>query len=104
MSNSSRGNEIKGADRSCPYCKFLYCGTVEDLGFTTLVTSQIISIAFYREREMSEKFSSDALISALGSFTCRKFTTQDPLLYFPSEGSHTQDFYALKKSIDTSQV
>ena len=26
--------------------------------------------------------------------------TRDPWLYFPSEGSHTQDFYALKKSID----
>ena len=26
--------------------------------------------------------------------------TRDPRLYFPSEGSHTQDFYALKKSID----
>ena len=24
----------------------------------------------------------------------------DPRLYFHSEGSHTQDFYALKKSID----
>ena len=24
--------------------------------------------------------------------------TQDPQLYFPSEGSHTQDFYALKKN------
>ena len=31
---------------------------------------------------------------------CSKSTTLDPRLYFPSEGSHTQDFYALKKSID----
>ena len=31
---------------------------------------------------------------------CRKSMTQDPRVYFPSEGSHTQDFYALKKSID----
>ena len=31
---------------------------------------------------------------------CRKSMTRDPLLYLPSEGSHTQDFYALKKSID----
>ena len=30
-------------------------------------------------------------------FTCRKSTTRDPRLYFPSEGSHTQDFYSLKK-------
>ena len=28
---------------------------------------------------------------------CRKFTTRDPRLYFPSGGNHTQDFYALKK-------
>ena len=27
---------------------------------------------------------------------CRKSTTWDPQLYFLSEGSHTQDFYALK--------
>ena len=31
---------------------------------------------------------------------CRKFTTWDPRLYIPSEGIRTQDFYALKKSID----
>ena len=31
---------------------------------------------------------------------CRKFTSRDPRLYFPSEENHTQDFYALKKSID----
>ena len=28
---------------------------------------------------------------------CRKCTARDPRLYFPSEGSHTQDFYAQKK-------
>ena len=27
---------------------------------------------------------------------CRKSMTWDPLLYFHSEGSHTQDFYTLK--------
>ena len=52
------------------------------------------------EREKSDKLCSEALISALGYFTCRKSTTWDPRLYFPSEGSHTQDFYALKKSIN----
>ena len=31
---------------------------------------------------------------------CRKSMTQDPQFYFPSEGSHTQDFCPLKKSID----
>ena len=35
---------------------------------------------------------------------CRKSTTRDPRLYFPSEGSHTQDFCALKESIDPGQV
>ena len=36
----------------------------EDLGFTTLLTSQVISISFYNEREKSDKFCSEALISA----------------------------------------
>ena len=65
------------------------------LDFTTLLTSQVISVAFYSEREKSGKFCSEALISAWGSFTCRKSTTQDSRFYLPSEGSHTQDFYAL---------
>ena len=59
-----------------------------------------MSVASDIEREKAEKFCSEALISARGSFTCRKSTSRDPRLYFPSEGSHTQDFYALKKSID----
>ena len=69
---------------------------VVNLGFTTLLTSQVISVASYNEREKSDKFCSEALISAWGSFTCRKSMTRDPRLYFHSEGSHTQDFYALK--------
>ena len=51
---------------------------VVDLGFTTLLTSQVISVAFYSEREKSDKFCSEALISAWGSFKCRKSTTRDP--------------------------
>jgi hypothetical protein len=31
-----------------------------------------------------------------GSLTCRKSATQDPRLYFPSEGRHAEDFYARK--------
>jgi hypothetical protein len=31
-----------------------------------------------------------------GSFTCRKSTTWDRRLYFPSEGSRAEDFFALK--------
>ena len=67
------------------------------LGCTTLLTSQVISVAFYSEREKSDKFCWEALISAWGSFSCRKSTTRDPRLYFPSKLSNTQDFYALKK-------
>ena len=60
---------------------------VVNLGFTTLLTSQVISVAFYSARVNSNKFCSEALISAWGSFTCRKSTTRDPRRYFPSEGS-----------------
>ena len=67
------------------------------LGFATLLTFRVISVAFCSELEKTDKFCSEALISAWGSFTCRKSTTWDPRLYFTSEGSHTQDFYALKK-------
>ena len=37
---------------------------VVDLGFMMLLTSQIISVAFYSEREKSNKFCSEALILA----------------------------------------
>ena len=67
------------------------------LGFTTLLTSLGISIVFYSEREKSDKFCSEALITAWSSFTCRKSTRRDPRLYFHSEGSHTQDIYDRKK-------
>ena len=68
------------------------------------LTSQVISVAFYIEREKSDKFCSDDLISAWGSFTCLKSTTRDQRLYFPSEGSHTMDFYGLKNFIDPMLV
>ena len=42
------------------------------------LTSQVISIASDIEREKSDKFSSEAPISAWGSFTCRKSTTRYP--------------------------
>ena len=81
------------------------CSTAVDLGVTTLLTSQVISVVFYySEHEKSDKFCSEALISAWGSFTCRISTTRDPRLYYPSEGSHTQDFYTLKKSIDPGRI
>ena len=34
--------------------------------------------------------------SLLGSFTCRKFTTWDRRLYFPSEGRRAENFFARK--------
>ena len=34
--------------------------------------------------------------SLLASFTCRKFTTWDRRLYFPSEGRRAEDFFARK--------
>jgi len=34
--------------------------------------------------------------SIQGSFTCRKFATWDPRLYFPSEGRRAEEFFALK--------
>ena len=44
--------------------EFLLDVVVVDLGFTTLLPSHIISIAFYSEREKFNKFCSEALISA----------------------------------------
>ena len=74
------------------------------LGFTTLFNISGHQCRSQHRALTSDKFCSEALISAWGSFTCRKSTTQDPRLYFPSEGSHTQDFYALKKSIDPGRI
>jgi hypothetical protein len=34
--------------------------------------------------------------TVLGPFTCRKSTTWDRQLYFPSEGRHAEDFFAPK--------
>ena len=45
-----------------PFLLFLL--VIGDWGFTTLLTSQVISVAFYSEREKSDKFCSEALISA----------------------------------------
>ena len=40
----------------------------------TLLTSQVISVTFYSEREKSNEFCSEAVILASGYFTCRKYT------------------------------
>ena len=61
------------AERSASHATFLKCRgrllgpsehVVVVLGFTMLLTSQVISVAFYSEREKSDKFCSKALISA----------------------------------------
>ena len=67
------------------------------LGFTTHLNILGHQRRFRQiERCKADKFCSEALISAWGSFTCRKSTTRDTRLYFPSIGSHTQDFDCLK--------
>ena len=45
-------------------CEHSIIVIVVDLAFTMLLTSQVISIAFYSEREKSDKFCSEAPISA----------------------------------------
>ena len=77
---------------------------VVDLGFRTIFTSQVISVACYIEREKSNKVCSEALISAWCSLTSHNSTTRDPRFYFPPKGRHTEDFYALKKFIDPGRV
>ena len=64
-------------------------GIVVDFGFTTLLTSQVISLAFCSEREKSDKFYSGAVNLRHGTLG---FT------------SLPNDFFALKKSIDPGQV
>ena len=81
-----------------PSYTYLFIYLLLLLGFTTLFN--ILDHQRRFRREKSDKFCSEALISAWDSFTCCKSSTRDPRLYFPSEGSHIQDFYALKKSID----
>ena len=54
-----------------------------------------------RERSQRRKWELWARMSSgnfatLGSFKCRKSTTWDRRLYFPSEGRHAEDFFALK--------
>ena len=43
---------------------------------------------------MGEKFP--RILTKVGSFTCRKFTTWDRRLYFPSEGRRAEHFFARK--------
>ena len=73
-------------------------------GFTMLLTSQVISVAFYRVCEKSDKFCSEALILAWGSFMCRKSTTWDPQLNFPSELKVYSGFLCSEKSIEPTNL
>jgi hypothetical protein len=49
-------------------------------------------------REMADEFclKCPTSCSIQGSFTCRKSTTWDRRLYFPSEGRRAEDFFARK--------
>jgi len=42
--------------------------------------------------------------SIQGSFTCSKYVTWDPRLYFPSEGRRAEDFFTLKNPDGFGQV
>ena len=53
--------------KSCFMTAAVAVAVAVDLCFTTLLTSQIISVVFYSEREISDKFCSESLISAWGS-------------------------------------
>jgi hypothetical protein len=44
--------------------------------------------------KLAEKWRTSRYLK--GSFTCRKAATWDRRLYFPSEGRHAEDFFALK--------
>ena len=70
------------------------------------LTSQVISVVFYIEREKSDKFCSEALISAWGFFYVPWIYDAGPTqrLYSPFEGSRTQDFYALKNPSTSDPV
>jgi hypothetical protein len=49
-------------------------------------------------REMAGYFGHDFHGNRKGSFTCRKYPTRNPQLYFPSEGRHAQDFVRPEKN------
>ena len=53
------------------------------LGFTTPLTSQVISVAFYSEREKSDKFCSDALIYDTGPTNLLPFRRSSEKIHRP---------------------
>ena len=75
-----------------PFRCFTYVAAHSPTILSLLLRHRIFTYVTWRAAHGSE-----ALILAWGSFTCCKSTTRDPRLYFPSDGSHSQDFYALRK-------
>ena len=73
------------------------------LGFMTLLNISDHQHCFRHRAWKARQILLRGSHFGLRYFTCSKSTTRDPRLYFPSEGSHTQDFYALKNSIDPRQ-
>ena len=64
------------------------------------LTSYVISVASDIEREKSDKFCSEALISASGSFTCRKFYDTGPTALLPFRRKSYSGFLRSEKIID----
>ena len=60
---AGRPGRRPSAERATVKYKALY-NLVVALDFTTLLIPQVISVAFYSEREKSDKFCSETLISA----------------------------------------
>jgi hypothetical protein len=51
----------------------------------------------YGRERLSNNFAyMSSLFMPLGIFTCHKSSTWDQRLYFPSEGRHAEDFFAIK--------
>jgi hypothetical protein len=74
----------------------------------TLTTSRLRDPSSQRWNYVGEKWPMNFAWNARlprniqGTFTCRKSTTWDRRLYFPSEGSRAEDFFALKNPTDSA--
>ena len=76
--------------------------TVEDAFSTLLLGFTTPFNILGHQRRFRDRACSEALISSWGSSTCRKPTTRDPRLYFPSEGSHLFRIFTLWKNPSTT--
>jgi len=58
----------------------------------------------YVGKRVPEFWLNDDFHAIWGTFTCRNSKTWDRRLYFPSEGRHVEDFFALKNPDDFGRV